>query len=224
MASIKSNLSYFAKLSGAFAGAFIKSNLLGALSTIIVFIVGLIRLGNEVNVGTSARGSAFPFILAAFVTRPVSATLLLLVIVLSPFIIYALSSRYALAKVANKLLKDKGLNYIDALLDRLLVQFKNIQPKALKTSVNWSVEKLKALDRLKQSSENIVTKKLVGFALKKVSLDEADLQGESFDLAALIKGRVLNAIEEMATPSLQTLWLLIGVQWLVLLLIWFTGW
>ena len=224
MASIKSNLSYFAKLSGAFAGAFIKSNLLGALSTIIVFIVGLIRLGNEVNVGTSERGSAFPFILAAFVTRPVSATLLLLVIVLSPFIIYALSSRYALAKVANKLLKDKGLNYIDALLDRLLVQFKNIQPKALKTSVNWSVEKLKALDRLKQSSENIVTKKLVGFALKKVSLDEADLQEESFDLAALIKGRVLNAIEEMATPSLQPLWLLIGVQWLVLLLIWFTGW
>ncbi|GEM_PF-1157682 len=224
MESIKSNLSYFAKLSGVFAGAFIKSNLLGALSTIIVFIVGLIRLGKEVGVGASARVSEIPFVVAAFIARPVGATLLLLVLVLCPFIIYALSSRYALAKVAGKLLKDKGFSYLDALLDRLLVQFKNIQPQALKTGVNWSVEKLKALDRLKSSSENIVTKKLVGFALKKVTLDEVDLQDESFNLADLIKGRVLDTIEGMATPSLQTLWLLIGIQWLILLLIWFTGW
>lgn len=222
MESIKSNLSYFAKLSGVFAGSFIKSNLLGALSTIIVFIVGLIKLGKEVNVGASARASEFPFMVAAFISRPVGATLLLLLLVLSPFIIYALSSRYALAKVASKLLKDKGLNYLDALLDRLLAQFKNIQPRSLKSGVNWSVEKLKALDSLKHSSENFVTKKLVGFALKKVSLDDVDLQDESFNLPDLVKTRVLNIVEEMATPSLQLLWLLIGVQWLVLLLIWFT--
>lgn len=222
MESIKSNFSYFARLSGVFAGAFIKSNLLGAFSTIIVFIVGLIRLGKEV--GAAARVSEIPFVVAAFIARPVGATLLLLVLVLCPFIIYALSSRYAISKVASKLLKDKGFSYLDALLDRLLAQFKDIQPKALKTGVNWSVEKLKALDRLKSSSENIATKKLVGFALKKVSLDEGDLQDESFNLAALIKSRVLTTIEEMATPSLQLLWLLIGVQWLILLLIWFTGW
>lgn len=222
MEQIKSNLSYFAKLSGVFAGTFIKSNLLGALSTIIVFIVGLIKLGKEVNVGTSARAGEFPFIVAAFISRPVGATLLLLLLVLSPFIIYALSSRYAFAKVTNKLLKDKGLNYLDALLDRLLGQFKNIQPRALQNGVNWSLEKLKILDSLKHSSENFVTKKLVGFALKKVSLDEVDLQDESFNLPDLVKTRVLNIIEEMAMPSLQLLWLLIGVQWLVLLLIWVT--
>ncbi len=222
MESIKSNLSYFAKLSGVFAGAFIKSSLLGALSTIIVFIVGLVKLSKEVSVGASVNASEFPFVVAAFIARPVGATLLLLVLVLSPFIIYGLSSRYALAKVANKLLKDKGLNYLDALLDRLLAQFKNIQPQALKTGVNWSVEKLKALDSLKHSSENFVTKKLIGFALKKVSLDEVELQDESFNLAALIKSRILTTIEEMATPSLQMLWLLIGLQWLILLLIWFT--
>lgn len=222
MEQIKNNLSYFAKLSGVFAGAFIKSNLLGALSTIIVFIVGLIKLSKELSVGTSARTGEAPFVAAAFVHRPVGAILLLLVLVLSPFIIYGLSSRYALAKVANKLLKDKGLNYLDTLLDRLLAQFKNIQPRAMKDGVNWSVEKLKALDSLKHSSENFVTKKLIGFALKKVSLDEEELQDESFNLADLVKTRVLNSIEEMATPSLQMLWLLIGIQWLILLLIWFT--
>lgn len=224
MESIRNSISYFAKLSGVFAGAFIKSNLLGALSTIIVFIAGLIRLGKEVSVGASARASEFPFMVAAFIARPVGATLLLLVLVISPFVIYGLSSRYAIAKVAGKLLKDKGFSYLDALLDRLLVQFKNLQPQALRTGVNWSVEKLKALDSLKHSSENMVTKKLVGFALKKVNLDEADLQDESFNLAELIKSRVMNTIEEMATPSLQLLWLLIGIQWLILLLIWFTGW
>lgn len=224
MEQIKSNLSYFAKLSGVFAGAFIKSNLLGALSTIIVFIVGLIKLGKELGIGGAAMASEYPFIVAAFIARPIGATLLLLVLVLSPFVIYGLSSRYAVSKVAGKLLKDKGLSYLDALLDRLLAQFKNIQPRALKNGVNWSVEKLKALDSLKHSSENFVTKKLIGFALKKVSLDEVDLQDESFNLADLVKTRVLNIIEEMATPSLQMLWLLIGMQWLVLLLIWFTGW
>ncbi|RYD97260.1 MAG: hypothetical protein EOP54_11475 [Sphingobacteriales bacterium] len=222
MAQLKNNLSYFAKLSGVFAGAFIKSSLLGALSTILIFIVGLIRLGKEMSAGAAARASEFPFIVAAFIARPVGATLLLLVLVLSPFIIYGLSSRYALAKVAAKLLKDKGFNYLDALLDHLLAQFKNLQPRALETGLNWSVEKLKALDSLKNSSENFVTKKLIGYALGKVSLDEVDLQQESFSLADVVKSKVLNTIEEIATPSLQPLWLLIGVQWLILLLIWFT--
>lgn len=94
-----------------------------------------------------------------FANRPIGSILWFLVCVLSPFLFFAIGNKYILNKIANKIVNEKFETLIYPLLDKVLSKSSALkQNKLVKNSADFSVQKLKLIQNIKNDSENKLLK------------------------------------------------------------------
>ena len=220
---MKENLKYISKLSTTAIFSFLKINILAAFSTIIVSIIGFILLTKNIDAGHSGHVSAIPFLVQTFLARPIGSILWYLVCLVSPFLFSALGNKYILQKLAYKIITDKSENVINPLLDRILQKFKIKQPEVLKNTGDFSLNKLKLVQEIKNDkSENKWLRKIITFGIKKINLDDVDFHQENLNFFDIIKIKTLQSLQNISKPSRKIIWLVITIQWLILIFIWLT--
>ncbi len=210
---------YFAKVSGIGISSFVKINLLAAVSTVTVLITAFILLSRGIDVGHSGHVSAIPFLMAMFLSRPVGSVLLLF-IVISPYLFFMFGNKYIVSKISNRIIKDNSENYIYPMLDNVLAQLEKKQPDLFKKGADYTLLQMKLLQGVKEGTENKWLKRVIAFGIKKVKLDDVDFQNPNVSVADIIKNKVVNGLQNMTEPSRNNIWIILGLQWLSLLLIW----
>lgn len=211
------NLKYFSKLSLSGIVSLIKINTLGSISTIAVTIIGIINLSKDINVGSSGHVSAIPFITSTFASRPVGFILLCLSLFAFPVLIYMFANKYVLKKLANKIIIDKSETILNPMLDKLFNKFKANQPGSVKNAADYSINKLKLIENIKNDkTENKWLKRIIVFGLKKVKMDDVDFNKEDQNFYDILKIKTLETLHEISEPSKNIIWLTLGTQWLIL--------
>ncbi|MDR1876610.1 MAG: hypothetical protein LBQ84_03205 [Flavobacteriaceae bacterium] len=219
MAQVKEHITYFLKISASAAFTFVKINLLGFVSTLAVLIIGgiLILLSNNNAHAGHVGGEAFLIVL--FVQRPLGCILWLLLLS-SPYLFFFLGNKYVVSKIINRIISDKAENYLYPLLDTVLQKFKEHQPELIKKGADNSLMKLKLIQEAKNNVKNKWIRRIIVFGVKKMQLDDIDFTQENVSFSDIIKTKIINTLNNISAPNKNIFWIIIGVQWLILLIIW----
>lgn len=216
---MKEKLKYIAKISSIGVFNFLKVNILGGISTAVSGLLGFFIIGSSIDAGHTGHAGVAPFLVIAFLTKPISSILWLISAFVSPYLFFVLGNKYALMKVANRFIKDHSDNYIQQIVDKIL----NIvipDNSFMSNGADYAMLKLKMLDRLKQEPENKWMKRIIAFGIKKISLDDVDFQDKSLTPKMVISNKILSAIDDFSDASLKPTWILIAIQWLLLVFYW----
>ncbi|MPT32326.1 MAG: hypothetical protein E2600_11815 [Chryseobacterium sp.] len=217
------NLKYIAKLSASAASSFLKINILGAFSTVIVIILEFTILIKGIDAGHSAHASAIPFLLMMFFARPVGSVLWYLTCLASPYVFFLFGNQYIISKITNKVITDKSESLIIPILDRVLNKFQAKQPNVLRNTGDYSMNKLKIIQAIRNDkSENKWLRKIIVFGMKKVKMDGIDFTQENLNFYDIIKVKTIQTLKNISEPSRNMIWITIGAQWAILLFIWLT--
>ncbi len=215
---MKEHLIYIAKLSSIAVFNWIKINLLGLISTIITFVIGLCVLLYQVDTGHAGHAGILPVLLILFMTRPLGS--ILLVLIFSCNILYVtLGNKYVIGRVINKIINDKAESHILPLIDNILSKLKVNQPDLIKKGADYSMVKLKLIDQAKKESENKWIRKAICFGMEKIRLDDVDFNQENLSFNEIIKQKLFATLHNMSAPSMQPIWLTVLFQWVSLLII-----
>lgn len=220
MNTITNQIKYFSKLSAVFIGSLLKIYGIGILSTVIVLVLGLYILSNSFGSSLGHSG-AYMFIVAAVTTKPVSAVIFFLLMIAAPFVIGIFATKYAMANIISKLVRDHSETLLIPAIDKILSKFRSGQPVVVRNSADYALVKIKLLNEFKNSSENKILKKILSYALKKLSFDELDLKNGNANFYDLIKTKLIEKLHELAEPSAMIFYIYIGLQWLSLGLMYF---
>lgn len=213
-------LKYIAKLSASAIFSFIKIYILATISTVLVAFIGFILIAKSVDVGTSARVSVIPFLVMVFTTKTTSAVLWCLVFFGSPFLFFALANKYILFKLSHKIIMDKSDDVLIPMLEKFLLRFKEKQPVVLKNLEEYSLQKMKLIHEIRENpAENKWLKRVVVFALKKVSLDDIDFSNQHLDFFEIIKIKTIQIMQNITKPKRSMIWIPILIQWGILVFI-----
>ncbi|PRA95361.1 hypothetical protein CQ046_22210 [Chryseobacterium sp. MYb7] len=105
--------------------------------------------------------------------------------------------------------------------DKVINIFKTKQPAVIRTSADFAIAKVKLLNEFKNSSENKILKRILGYALNKIKFDELNLGDENADFSEIIKTTLIEKLHELAEPSAMLFYIYIGLQWFSLILLYF---
>ena len=213
-------MKYGAGLTASAAFSFLKINIIGGLSTALFTIISFIVLTMQCFPhGSSAghTGSAIGFLIILFTLRPLAFTLSACIIGISPVLLFTLGNKYLLSKIINKIIKDKGESLLNPLIDRVLNSIQQRQPDLLKKGTDLAVLKLRMVQEIKDSKDNKWIRRITLFGLRKIKLDDIDFNDEKLPVPEIIKLRIQNSLQNRPAPGRTFFWVIIGLQWLVLL-------
>ncbi len=79
--------------------------------------------------------------------------------------------------------------------------------------------KMKLLQATKESQQSSkLQKKVIGYGLKKIKLDDIDFQQENLNLSDIISNKFESFLDEFTKPSFKLFWLLVVIHLLILAL------
>lgn len=220
MNKVTNQIKYFSKLSAVFLGSLLKIYGIGILSTVITFVLGIYILSNSFGSSLGHSG-AYMFIVAAVTVKPVSSVIFFLLMIAAPFLIGIFSTKYAMANVISRLVQDHSETLLVPAIDKIMNKFKSGQPTVIRNSADYAMVKIKLLNEFKNSSENKILKRILTYALKKLSFDELDLKNENASFYDIVKTKLIEKLHELAEPSAMIFYIYIGLQWLSLGLMYF---
>jgi hypothetical protein len=121
-------------------------------------------------------------------------------------------------RTINRLIADKGEQLLFPIIDRILNKTKDNQPQLFQKGTDKAKLQLKILQEIRDSKENKWFKKIISYGFKKVELDEIDFKDENVSFTEILKGKIIDKLEDISQPSRLFFYLILGWQALILLL------
>lgn len=219
MSSTLDRVKYGAGLASAAAFSFLKINLVGGLSTALaVTSILLTVVGQSFDGGGPGHAGGQAIVAVLFTLRPVAMVLTTIILFTSPFVLFALGNKYILMKLAARIGKDNGETYLYPLLDKALNKVRTEQPELLRKGGDSLKVRLRLIQGIKDRSENKWAKRITLWGLRKADLSNVDLGAEDLSLTQVLRDRIVLALLTITTPSRKFFWIIVGLQWLVVLL------
>lgn len=201
----------------------LKINFLGTFTTILFVSAEFFFLAKNINAGNSEHVSPFPYLTLIFTTRPVGSILMIVSLFLSPYLFFFFGNKYAIVKVANRLIKDKAATMIYPFLDKVLQKVYVNQPSVVRDAGDYSMNKMRVIQEIKNDkTENKWVRRVLVFALKKINLDDINFATEKLNFYDIIKFKTIQTLENITTPSRNIIWAIIAGQLVIFLFIAFT--
>ncbi|MDI9312574.1 MAG: hypothetical protein QM535_20350 [Limnohabitans sp.] len=209
------HLKFTSKLIGKISLSFIKINVIGQLTALLISIISLITLVNQ----SGSESGFFKSILELFTSRPFAISIVLLLIIAIPFILFSFGNKYLISKIIHLIIAEKGEKVIYPILDTTFNKIKSTHPPLVEKGADFLTLKLKFLQEIKSSTENKWVKKAITYGFSKIEINENDLQQENVDFGELIKIKVMGILKEISEPDKLFFWIILGINSLVLTLI-----
>ncbi|MDM1556864.1 MULTISPECIES: hypothetical protein [Chryseobacterium] len=220
MNTITDHFKYFSKLSAVFIFSLFKIYAIGILSTVITFSLGIYIMAESLGSSLGHSG-ALAFLMVTVMAKPLSAGLFYLLMIAVPFCIGIFSTKYGMSRIISKLVQDHSKTILVPFIDKVVGKIKNNEPVVVRNSTDYALAKVRLVNEFKNSSENKILKRVLGYALNKVRFDELNLADENVDFYDIIKTTLIEKLHELAEPSAMIFYIYIGLQWLSLMLLYF---
>lgn len=188
------------------------------LCTLLTVALSLFHLLHtpDTAVGPHSGGEVTALMIA--LQKPLQVVLIIIIFVLG-YVAIAAGTRYAAAKVTHRIVKDKSENYIYPLLDTVIAKCRALQPEPLKKGANFAVIKLRFIQNISAEKENKWVKRALTLGLKKLNLNETDLNREGLDMYDIIREKTIKALYENTSPSMVFMLIMLFAQWICMVLI-----
>jgi hypothetical protein len=222
MATVMDKLKYTARLAGVAAFTLMKIMLAGIMFSAVAGTTALIIILAQLQGaghGLAHAGAAAMALL--FAIRPFGMIIFCVIAFVSPWLFLVLGNKYILRKIIYRIIKDKGESLLEPLLDTILGKLKKNQPELLKQGTDMARLRLQALQEIKSSSENKWLRRAAAWGLSKAQLDHLEAGNETLDFTDIIKQRTIAALHDSMAPSRKFFWVIVGVEWLLVALIYF---
>lgn len=220
MNKITDHFKYLSKLSAVFIFSLFKIYAIGILSTVITFSLGIYIMAESLGSSLGHSG-ALAFLMATVMAKPLSAGLFYLLMIAAPFCIAIFSTKYGMSRIISRLVQDHSKTILVPFIDKVVGKIKNNEPVVVRNSTDYALAKVRLVNEFKNSSENKILKRVLGYALNKVKFDELNLGDENVDFYDIIKTKLIEKLHELAEPSAMIFYIYIGLQWLSLILMYF---
>ncbi len=221
---MKEHFTYFAKLSLKILLTFIKINLLGFISTVLVIIIEFSILSTQGNGAPTNSFSFIPDFVYNFWHRPIGTFLWLLTCLTSTVTFFIVGNNYIISKVTHQILTDKSESLVYPFLDKIFLRFKNNSPHVFKNIGDYSVDKIRVIQSVQEDqNENKWLRRIIAFAMKRVKLDDVDFKNKNQDFYEIFKAKTIQNLKEISEPSKTPIWIILAIQWLILIFIWKTN-
>lgn len=190
--------------------------LLGLIASGTAFIWGLIGvIFKSPAVGAPHAGAGIT-IFFSFLFHPVSAVLWLIAGVILPIVYLSLANKFVLRKFIHNTLQHKSETLIYPMFDKLVSEIRTRQPIALKSGTDYGLKKLQVMEQIKHGNGNKLIKQVVVFGLKKVRINDIELNKEGQDFYDALKVATVQQLQQVSKPSWWPLLIIIGIQCLFL--------
>ena len=126
-----------------------------------------------------------------------------------------------MSRIISRLVQDHSKTILVPFIDKIINKIKNNEPVVVRNSTDYALAKVRLLNEFKNSSENKILKRVLGYALNKVKFDELNLGDENVDFYEIMKNTLIEKLHELAEPSAMIFYIYIGLQWLSLILLYF---
>lgn len=220
MNTIRDHFKYFSKLSVVFIFSLFKIYAIGILSTVITFSLGIYIMAESLGSSLGHSG-ALAFLMVTVMAKPLSASLFYLLMIAAPFCIGIFSTKYGMSRIISRLVQDHSKTILVPFIDKIINKIKNNEPVVVRNSTDYALAKVRLVNEFKNSSENKILKRVLGYALNKVKFDELNLADENVDFYGIMKNTLIEKLHELAEPSAMIFYIYIGLQWLSLILLYF---
>ncbi|WP_336960799.1 hypothetical protein [Chryseobacterium contaminans] len=220
MNKITDHFKYLSKLSAVFIFSIFKIYAIGILSTVITFSLGIYIMAESLGSSLGHSG-ALAFLTVTVMAKPLSAGLFYLLMIAAPFCIAIFSTKYGMSRIISRLIQDHSKTILVPFIDKVVGKIKNNEPVVVRNSTDYALAKVRLVNEFKNSSENKILKRLLGYALNKVKFDELNLGDGNVDFYDIIKTKLIEKLHELAEPSAMIFYIYIGLQWLSLILLYF---
>ncbi|WP_411973601.1 hypothetical protein ACLCDV_10240 [Sphingobacterium sp. Lzh-3] len=209
---MKTQLSYLKKLSVLGTKSLVKYYLLAIVSTLLYLVVGSLQF----------KASHEAFFSTVSPAQAAARFIWLIGLILLPVLLFIFSNKYVLSKIASLVVEERQDDLILPAFDKAMLVFQSNQPDVIQNVADYSFAKLKLINDVKNTKiENPWVKRIVVFDLNKVKFDALDLdKNDSF--YAILRSKFMQVLEILTEPSSKSFWLCIFVQWLILLVVWFS--
>lgn len=203
------------KIIGKISLSFLKINIIGQVTAFLISLTSLIILVNQ----SDSELGFFKTIPQLFSSRPLAVSIVLILIIAVPFVIFSFGNKYLISKIIHLIISEKGDKAVYPILDTTFNSLKAKQPSLIEKGSNFLTLKLKFLQELKASSENKWVKKAIAYGFSKIDINENDLKNDSVDYSDIIKIKIMDALKEISEPDRLFFWIILGINSLVLTLI-----
>lgn len=218
-----SNIKLFGKITGKSLFAWVKIALIGAVIMIVDITIAVILFSDNSGGGfpASAHAGILGAIIGFFVLFMVEfwSALLLTVGILSPVLFTILANKNAIASAVYNVWKYKVADFVEPKIDFYIDKILQKQPDFLKNITDWGVVKVKLLDTINNDSQTPkLQKRIIKFILKKIKMDDVDFKNPNTNLSSILSFKIRQFIEGFAEPDLKLVWILVGIDIVLIIL------
>ncbi len=220
---VTSNIKLFGKITGKSLFAWVKVAFIGAVIMITDITIAVILFSDNSGGGFPAAGHAgilgaimgFIFL---FMVEFWSA-LLLTVGILSPVLFTILANKNAVASAVYNVWKYKVADFVEPKIEFYIDKILQKQPDFLKNITDWGVVKVRLLDTINNDSQTPkLQKRIIKFILKKIKMDDVDFKNPNTNLSSILSFKIRQFIEGFAEPDLKLVWILVGIDIVLIIL------
>lgn len=207
-------LKYSASLSATAVASLTKLLLLAFVSYGASLAVALAVLFTAGTAAAPHAGQAAAF--ALLTSRPVQC-LAVLLIALSIYPLVTISIQYALRKVVHRVVQEKGETTLVPLMNKAIDRFRQERPAVLGQAADTAWTKLQLLHGLQAAGGNPWVRRALGYAFKKARLDDIPFDQDGLRTSEVVRDRTMQAMHEMSAPDKRSYWIVIALQWVLVL-------
>jgi hypothetical protein len=200
------NIKLFAKISAKSALTWLLIFCTGAFFTFLFMIITLFSLDRETGGGHfGALGLPFDYLQSNF-----PAFLVVFCFPVFGVLYYLCANKMAVNKAIYETWKNKGESQLGPVAASLIERVTGNQ--RIEKIASPALLRIKLLDSVRQSSESKIKKRIIGYAFKKIRLDDIDFSANDIKLSDVLSQKFINFISESASPSWLFFWILLLVH------------
>lgn len=210
---MKENIAYLAKLTAYFVWNVVKLYFIVLISIILTLSLFFTFISSDIDSLSFSSKMVYLFTKKAYLSVP-----FILTIIGSIYIIYTKSVGYAISKTIKKLLKEKSDGIIAPYLDKALDLIGKSSSDFFQSKESFINSKSAITNSIESLNSNRVTKIALKYILQKINLDDVAFSSENTPFKTILQSKIMSKIHELAQPSSRIFWLIIGLQWLFVII------
>lgn len=211
---MKENIKLYAKISGK---AFLKWLFVLLSGSIISAILFLIIFFTNVSGAGGGHGNAYAFVINLAV-QDLFGFLLFIGMPLFVFLYFAVANKIGIQTIIYEIWTNKAMQFVEPAIKKIADKITSKQNWMTSVS-DQAMLRAKLLDENRNDKSNSsLNRRVLGYVFKKIKLDDIDFRDENLTLTEVLTLKLKNFISETTKPSFILFWVLVGVQFLLLIL------
>jgi hypothetical protein len=203
----------FAKIGAKSFLLWIKVLGMGLLFSCICLLVAGHLLGNNESAGFHGSGIGAIVGLLYLFYGDFWPTLLFFSSIIFVILYFIVANKIALMNVVYLTWENKSTQFISPMVVGYLQKIYNQHSDWIKGRVDNSVLLKALIDICKSDSSSYkIQRKIIHYGLKKIRLDDVDLQDEKLNLPDVITQKIIRMISDTAKPSMKPFWIISCIQ------------